>query len=123
MFDKLSKEEKIRKNIDGCIRILLEKLPEIKWRNRHYIRPYFVAFDIPETENEAFLRMDGMGDEEVKFRVDVVKKGTSRAYSHYLQGCSHNEVENYLCNVIEREEIYNSVIHLSEKVDEYWDEH
>lgn len=113
---KTNKEEKLKDEIDNSIKFLKDRLPEKRWSNRHYIRPYFVSFDIPGTKNEAFLLIDGMRDEEVTFRVDVVKKGTQRVYSHYLKSCPHSRIEYYFYNMIDREEIYNSIIQLSKKI-------
>ena len=80
-----------------------------------------MSFDIPGTKNEAFLHIDGMG-EEVTFRVDVVRKGTQKTFSKYLKSCPHSDIafcvlKNFNCN-----EIYDSVVYLSKKANEYWDE-
>ena len=116
------KEEKIQNEIDKCLKAIGNKLPEKIRPDDNHIRPFFVSFDIPGTKNEAFLHIGGMDDEEVTLRLDVMRKGTQRVHSHYLKSYPNSEVELYLIKRLNREEIYESVIYLSKKADEYWDE-
>ncbi len=121
MFFKKKKEtteEITRALIDKCLEILLTQLPEKRMPNGH-ILPYFVCFDVPGTKNEAFLRMERM-DDNVSFQVHVLRSGTFRSYSNFLHSCHYNDIEKYLRDEVDREQIYDSVVHLSEDVDEYW---
>ncbi len=117
------KEEKIRNEINKSFKALGDMLPEKIWYGKHLIRPYYVSFEIPGTKNEALLHIDGMKESEVIFRLDVLRKGTQRAYSHYLKSCPHSDVLCYIFKSNDRDDIYNSIVSLSEKVDEYWDKH
>lgn len=117
------KEEKIRAEINKGFKALGDMLPEKMCYDKHLIRPYYVSFDIPGTKNEAILHIDGMNDSEVIFRLDVLRKGTQQVYSHYLKSCPHSRVISYVFVTNDRDDVYNSVIGLSRKVDEYWDTH
>lgn len=116
--DKIEKDTKLL--IDKCIKYLINKLPEITFPGG-FIRPHFVAFDIPKTKNEGFLKIERT-NEGVCLQVHVVRKGTYRSFSNYMHSCKDAELEGYLKNEIDREEIFRSIIHLSEKADEYWGE-
>ena len=115
---KPTREEFTKVLIDKSIEILINQLPE-KTFPSGIIRPYFVAFDVPKTKNEAFLRVERSAD-GVCLQVHAVRQGTNRSWSHFMHSCSDAELENYLKNHIDREAIYKSVIELSESADEYW---
>ncbi len=113
------KEETLRQIRCG-VDELIRKIPELKRCGGSIIIPYFVAIDIPGTKNEAYLRINGMR-EDVSFQVSVVRKGTTRANSHYLFRFSHANIEDSLRNEIDYDEIYTSIKQLSEKTDEYYE--
>lgn len=115
---KITNEEITRSLIDKSLEVIINQLPE-KTFPSGIIRPHFVAFDIPKTKNEGFLKIERTS-EGVCLQVHVVRKGTYRSYSNYIHSCKDAELERYLKNEVDRDEIYKSVIHLSESVDEYW---
>lgn len=116
--DKFEKDTKFL--IDKCIKYLINKLPAITFPSG-FISPHFIAFDIPKTKNEGFLKIERT-NEGVCLQVCVLRQGTYRAFSNYIHSCKDAELEGYLKNEIDREEIYKSIMHLSEKADEYWAE-
>lgn len=116
LFEKKIKEEKVRILINACVECLLKELPQ-------NTRPTcFVTFAVPGTENKGALAVENTG-EKAYLRVLVHRKNNDRAYSNYLHSCPRSEMEKYLKDKVDIEGICNSVIHLSEKVDEYWEDH
>ena len=114
------KEEKTRREIEKSIKFIGNRLPSIMLYDKPLIRPCTVSFDIPETQNEAFLHMDGMDNKEITFRLDVARKGTQKIYSRYLKSYPHSEIAFRFARRFDCEEIYDSVVFLSKKADEYW---
>ncbi len=117
------KEDKIRRDLAINLYIIGTKLPINMYPEKNYIRPYSVSFDIPETKNEAFIHIEGLADEKILLHLDVVRKGTRKMFSHYLKGIPESAFPicffgNYYLN-----KIYNWLIFLSKKTDEYWKEH
>lgn len=117
---KVTNEEITRSLIDKSLEVIINQLPE-KTFPSGFIRPHFVAFDIPKTKNEGFLKIERT-NEGVCLQVHVVRKGTYRSFSNYIHSCKDAELGEYLKNEINREEIFSSIMHLSEKADEYWEE-
>ncbi|MBR3975731.1 MAG: hypothetical protein IKJ88_07730 [Clostridia bacterium] len=115
---KITNEEITKALIDKSLEVIINQLPE-KTFPSGIIYPYFVAFDIPATKNEAFLKIERTGS-NVSLRVHVLRQGTDRSYSNFIYTCSDSELEGYLKNDVDRDELYKSVMHLSESADEYW---
>lgn len=122
-FTKRKKEpdkEKVKILVNACVEQLLKELPKnVKQNGRSVICR--VSFKIPRTQNRGVLAVEDMG-EKACLRVLVHRTNNDRAYSNYLFSCPHGETEQYLREKVDTEEICSSVIHLSEKVDDYWSE-
>ena len=123
MVIETHKEEKIRREILRILCAIMIQFPLniSSYKNTIRIHPFSLSFDIPETENEARLCIDGTG-EEIIFRLDVSRKGTKKVFSHYLEGCLCAEIILFCFGHINRKVIYKAVDSLSKKVDNYWRE-
>ena len=117
------KKENIRRDIAINLYLIGTKLPINMYPEKNYISPYFVSFDIPETKNEAFIHIEGMADGKILLHLDVVRKGTQKVFSHYLKGIPESELPICLFGNYYLNKIFNSVIFLSKKTDDYWKEH
>ena len=83
-----------------------------------------IAFDIPNTKNEAFFTIshDETNPKDLRtMSINVRRLYTDRLYSHILCTGTKQEVLDYLANPENYEEFENSTKTLSDSVDEYYD--
>lgn len=87
-------------------------------------KKFFVCFDIPASDYEAMLRLDGR-EPEWSLYIDVKVRGTDRLFSHIYtkrnDGGMHSRgwIIEELKRSATKEEIFNSIKHLCERLDKY----
>ena len=82
------------------------------------------GFDLPFTENHMKYQFmaDALSPEKSRrIAVGVFREGTDRLTSHYVFKGTKAEIIDFLKSEEGKEQIYASVIELSDKTDDYWD--
>ena len=83
----------------------------------------FVAYDIPETNNEAIIAIEHDEKEpktQRRLSIGVHNQHSDRLFSNYVLKGTKQEIINYLNNKENQEVIKTTVANLSAKVDEYY---
>ena len=83
----------------------------------------FVAYDIPETNNEAIIAIEHDEKEpktQRRLSIGVHNQHSDRLFSNYVLKGTKQEIINYLNNKENQETIKTTVSNLSAKVDEYY---
>ena len=86
-------------------------------------RKIFVAFDIPQTQNEALITIEHDAiDPKTNRRlsVGVHRQNSDRITSNYIFKGPKKEVLDYLKNNDNQNELYKIVTDLSKSVDDYY---
>ncbi len=83
----------------------------------------FVAFDIPETQNEAIIAIEHDEKEpktQRRLSIGVHNQYSDRMFSNYVLKGTKQEIIDYLNNKENQESIKTTVSSLSSKVDDYY---
>lgn len=83
----------------------------------------FVAYDIPETKNEAIIAIEHDEKEpktQRRLSIGVHNQHSDRLFSNYVLKGTKQEIINYLNKKENQEVIKTTVANLSAKVDEYY---
>ncbi|MCD7780279.1 MAG: hypothetical protein LUH05_06360 [Candidatus Gastranaerophilales bacterium] len=118
----LSKEEQMPLLIKKGAEILNQNAERQVPENGKFNR-VFVAFDIPETQNEAIISIehDELNPKESRrLSVGVHHNNKDRLFSNYILKGTKKEILSYLNNTDNHKEILDSVNNLSQKTDEYY---
>lgn len=86
-------------------------------------RKIFVAFDVPETNNEALLLLEMDGEEprtQRRLSIGVHHKNADRLTSNYVLKGTKKEIIEYLKDFSNQQFIIDTVKDLSDKTDEYY---
>lgn len=118
----LSNDEKTNLLIEKSRDILYQRAEREVPENGKFIR-VFVAFDIPETQNEALMIVEPDAiDPKInrRFSIGVHRQNSDRLTSNYIFKGSKKEILDYLKNNDNQSELYKIVTDLSKSVDDYY---
>ena len=108
--------------LDKCCNRLLEREREVPENGK--FKPLSIAFDIPQTRNEASLKIDYDASNPKDGRIlklGVRRNGTSRLVSNHILYGTKKEIMDYLKKP-DIDELEKYVQELSQSVDEYYDD-
>lgn len=86
-------------------------------------RKIFVAFDVPDTNNEALLLIEMDGEEprtQRRLSIGVHHRNADRLTSNYVLKGTKKEIIEYLKDFSNQQFIIDTVKDLSDKTDEYY---
>ncbi len=118
----LSDDEKTNLLIEKSRDILYQRAEREVPENGKF-RKIFVAFDIPQTQNEALITIEHDAiDPKTNRRlsVGVHRQNSDRITSNYIFKGPKKEVLDYLKNNDNQNELYKIVTDLSKSVDDYY---
>ncbi|MBQ4059512.1 MAG: hypothetical protein IJD40_11355 [Lachnospiraceae bacterium] len=114
-------KEKILTTVKESVEELLNQLPE-KIKPDGHIDTYSVVFAIWGTCNRGVLELED-ADNKINLKLHAFSNPfRCDDFFGVVSECSHSDIENYLKNEIDFDELYEKVISVSEAVDDYWDE-
>lgn len=117
-----NKDEKIHLLIEKGKNILHQRAEREVPENGKFIR-VFVAFDIPETQNEALMIVEPDAiDPKInrRFSIGVHRQNSDRLTSNYIFKGSKKEILDYLKNNDNQSELFKIILDLSKSVDDYY---
>ena len=121
-LDMLSKEEKMDILVPKCSDLLTKRAEREVPENGKFHR-IFVAFEIPETQNETLFSIEPDAKDFKDIRrmsIAVHRKNSDRIISNYMFKGTKEEVLNYLKDEKNYAEFKQTVNSLSNSVDEYY---
>ncbi len=121
-LDMLSKEEKMDILVPKCSDLLTKRAEREVPENGKF-RRIFVAFEIPETQNETLFSIEPDAKDFKDIRrmsIAVHRKNSDRIISNYMFKGTKEEVLNYLKDEKNYAEFKQTVNSLSNSVDEYY---
>ncbi len=121
-FSMLDKEKKTDSLLEKG-RSILYKRAEREVPENGKFRKIFVAFDIPETQNEALISIehDAVSPEvNRRLSVGVHRQNSDRITSNYLFKGTKREVLDYINNKDNQAELHKTINNLSKSVDDYY---
>lgn len=121
-LDMLSKEEKMDILVPKCSDLLTKRVEREVPENGKF-RRIFVAFEIPETQNETLFSIEPDAKDFKDIRrmsIAVHRKNSDRIISNYMFKGTKEEVLNYLKDEKNYAEFKQTVNSLSNSVDEYY---
>lgn len=118
----LTKDEKIKFLLKKGIGILHERAEREVPENGKFTK-IFVAFDIPETQNEAIVSIehDAINTKDLRrVSLGVHRLHSPRLESNYIFKGTKSEVLEFVKNQENIDKLYSSVNNLSSSVDNYY---
>lgn len=120
---KMQEKESSMGNLVSKTREFLADRTEKEIPENGLFRKIFVAFDVPNTNNEAMLVLEMDGEEprtQRRLSVGVHHKNADRLTSNYLLKGTKEEIISYLNDSSNQQDIINLVNDLSQKTDDYY---
>ena len=84
-------------------------------------RPYGFTFDVYGTQNKGMMQVEYKCGADRMLKLGVLREGTDRLYSHFLPSGTNQELIAYLEAPNSLSDWLDSIKHLSDSVDNYWD--
>ena len=112
-------DNKILKLVSNCVENIQEKAEREVPENGKFTK-LLVGFDIPESQNEAFI---GIEHDEInpkdtrRVAIHARRQNTDKIFSNYIFKGTKKEILEYFKAPERKEEIYEIVKNLSSKVD------
>ena len=120
MGKELSNQEKqtivMERVAEELVKCLRSQIPE-----KGIFRPYGFTFDVYGTENKGMMQVEYKSGADRMLKLGVLRKGTDRFYSHFLPSGTNQDLIAYLEDPNSLTDWLDSIKHLSDRVDDYWD--
>ena len=120
MGKELTSQEKqtivMKRVAEELVKGLRTQIPE-----KGIFRPCGFTFDVYGTQNKGMMQVEYKSGADRMLKLGVLRKGTDRFYSHFLPSGTNQELIAYLGDPNSLTEWLDSIKHLSDSVDDYWD--
>lgn len=121
--NKMNKDEKMKLLIDKGFKLLHDKAEREVPENGPFASKVFMAFDVPDSQNEALMVIEhDKIDPKTQRRLSVKlhRPNSDRYESHYMFKGTKQEILDYLNKAENQPDFINSVNELSKSVDDYY---
>ena len=120
MKKELTNQEKqtivMRRVAEELVKGLRTQVPE-----KGIFKSYGFRFDVYGTKNAGMMQVEYKSGDQRMLHLGVLRKGTDRLYSHFLPRGTNQDLIAYLENPDNLSEWLESIQHLSDQADDYWD--